>query len=446
MKGKDMNVRQQRIKMKRVRSSQRGMSLIELMIAIGLGLFLTWGAIQAFLTGKQTYSMQQGLSRLQENARMAQEFIGFDLRGAGSLGGASGSFIGGRPADPGCGNTCGASGTAACTGVSMLLATARVRAEYNFANPVFGADDVPATSNPTNLNLLTPLNPVPIAGTDVLVVHTTTDLGLTAINFTPNTNNSPGNKNQQQTGATTYNNQGLAVGDIVALSDFTRTKIFQINNITPSGANMVLTWSNGGSASSPVPRPGNAISSSCPGGSWSESYRFGWGINATTGVDYYSPETTLKRLDTSIYYVATNPVTNEPALYRRLLGQINSLALLDGVENMQLDFGVDIDNDLIIDEWRTANNVTAAQWSTWDDLTDTNPLNPQQVSDLKNSLRKNPKQQNVVAVRYSLLLRSQQELLEAPQSYTYNGTPVVAPDRRFRQVVTSTIGIRSTTN
>ena len=34
--------------------SQQGLSLVELLVAMALGLFLTWGATQAFLTGKQT--------------------------------------------------------------------------------------------------------------------------------------------------------------------------------------------------------------------------------------------------------------------------------------------------------------------------------------------------------------------------------------------------------
>ena len=66
------------------RAAQQGLSLVELMVAIALGLFLSWGAIQAFLSGKQTYSTQQALSRIQENARLVQDFLGFDIRSDGT--------------------------------------------------------------------------------------------------------------------------------------------------------------------------------------------------------------------------------------------------------------------------------------------------------------------------------------------------------------------------
>ena len=39
-------------------------------------------------------------------------------------------------------------------------------------------------------------------------------------------------------------------------------------------------------------------------------------------------------------------------------------------------------------------------------------------------------------------MRSENQLLEAPQTYTYNGAAVTAADRRLRQVFTGTVGIR----
>ena len=44
---------------------QRGFTLIELLVAIALGIFLTWGVIEAFMSGKRAYSLQQSLSRIQ---------------------------------------------------------------------------------------------------------------------------------------------------------------------------------------------------------------------------------------------------------------------------------------------------------------------------------------------------------------------------------------------
>lgn len=66
--------------------SQRGLTLIELMIAIVLGLFLTAGLIQLFVNSNQSYRVQENLSRLQENGRFAMEFMSRDLRSAGYWG------------------------------------------------------------------------------------------------------------------------------------------------------------------------------------------------------------------------------------------------------------------------------------------------------------------------------------------------------------------------
>jgi type IV pilus assembly protein PilW len=59
---------------------QQGFTLIEIMISLLLGVFLLGGVIGIFLNTKQTYRVQDGLSRLQENGRYAMEFIGRDIR------------------------------------------------------------------------------------------------------------------------------------------------------------------------------------------------------------------------------------------------------------------------------------------------------------------------------------------------------------------------------
>ena len=66
--------------------SQTGISLIEIMIALLIGTFLLGGVLQIFIGGKQTYRMQESLSRLQENGRFALDFIGRDVRMAGYWG------------------------------------------------------------------------------------------------------------------------------------------------------------------------------------------------------------------------------------------------------------------------------------------------------------------------------------------------------------------------
>ncbi|UOA07566.1 PilW family protein [Methylobacter sp. S3L5C] len=65
---------------------QSGLSLIEIMIALLIGAFLIGGVLQIFISSKQTYRMQQNLSRLQENGRFSLDFLAKDIRMAGYWG------------------------------------------------------------------------------------------------------------------------------------------------------------------------------------------------------------------------------------------------------------------------------------------------------------------------------------------------------------------------
>ncbi len=60
--------------------SQKGLSLIELMIAIALSIFIVAAMISLFVNSKQNYRMNENMSRLQENARFAVSFISRDIR------------------------------------------------------------------------------------------------------------------------------------------------------------------------------------------------------------------------------------------------------------------------------------------------------------------------------------------------------------------------------
>ena len=68
------------------KSSQRGFSLIELILALGLGLIVTAGVVQLFVGNNQTYSVLTGQSRLQESARYAMDFITRSARSTGYFG------------------------------------------------------------------------------------------------------------------------------------------------------------------------------------------------------------------------------------------------------------------------------------------------------------------------------------------------------------------------
>jgi type IV pilus assembly protein PilW len=65
----------------------RGFSLIELMVAMLLGLLVVAGLINLFIANRRSYQMQSGNNFLQENLRIASDRIGWSLRMADYWGG-----------------------------------------------------------------------------------------------------------------------------------------------------------------------------------------------------------------------------------------------------------------------------------------------------------------------------------------------------------------------
>ena len=71
---------------KRSAITEKGFSLVELMISLALGSIVTLGVIQLFVANSDTYTLLQGQSRMQESARFGLAFIGRSVRSAGYRG------------------------------------------------------------------------------------------------------------------------------------------------------------------------------------------------------------------------------------------------------------------------------------------------------------------------------------------------------------------------
>jgi type IV pilus assembly protein PilW len=120
---------------------QAGVGLVEIMIALVIGLILTAGAGKMFLDSRQTYRLQDAQSRLQENARFALELLTNDIRMVGFSGCANLSSI-----------------TPNVIAMAPIMVTAATAASGNEA----------ASSLPSTLSGLT--SP-PLAATDVITVQ-----------------------------------------------------------------------------------------------------------------------------------------------------------------------------------------------------------------------------------------------------------------------------------
>ncbi|KAF1698445.1 pilus assembly protein PilW [Pseudoxanthomonas jiangsuensis] len=65
---------------------QRGLSLVELMVALVIGLILVLGLVEVFGASRAAYQLSEGMGRAQENGRFAIDFLQRDIRMAGHFG------------------------------------------------------------------------------------------------------------------------------------------------------------------------------------------------------------------------------------------------------------------------------------------------------------------------------------------------------------------------
>ena len=64
-------------------SRQLGLTLVELMVALVLGLVLVGGVLNVFVANRETFRSTENLTRIQENARTGFDFMARDIREAG---------------------------------------------------------------------------------------------------------------------------------------------------------------------------------------------------------------------------------------------------------------------------------------------------------------------------------------------------------------------------
>jgi type IV pilus assembly protein PilW len=99
-------------RMSRARALQAGVTLLELMVAVVIGAVLIFGATQVYVDSRNTYTINETLARLQENARFAISVMEPDIRlanywglvvGADSITGNGASVSGDGQANVTCG-------------------------------------------------------------------------------------------------------------------------------------------------------------------------------------------------------------------------------------------------------------------------------------------------------------------------------------------------------
>ncbi len=144
---------------------QSGMTLVEIMIAMTLGLVLTGGVIQLFLTSKQTFRMNEAMALVQESGRFALETIARDLRMAGYQGCADPGSVISESIVTNNSPTANLSQTA-IAGVEGSGAADALTVQYASGN----AARLVSNSDPVNGTIVAQTNPESIAANEVVMI------------------------------------------------------------------------------------------------------------------------------------------------------------------------------------------------------------------------------------------------------------------------------------
>lgn len=327
-----------------LRRHQRGLTLVELMVALVLSMMLMIGVITVFTANRETFQMQEALARIQENGRFATQALVNDIRGAG--------YWGCGTQTPRIVNTLNDSGTY----------------EFSYGESVDGFEAGTSSWTPTLDDSIVS----PLTGSDIITIRFSDGGGARVIQH-----------NQPSADLKVVAHSDLKIDDIVMVSDCEDAAIFQVTNIQNIAQANTNVVHNTGTSS-----PGNATQN--------------------LGKKFTNAE--VVRIRTRTWYVR-NGAGGGPALWRIDNGGAPQ-EVVEGIEQLQILYGVDTDSDLGANDYLTADNV-----SNWG---------------------------QVVSVRINMLVRSLRDnVTDAPQSYTFNGATVTPTDNRLRQVFTTTIAIRN---
>jgi len=350
---------------------QAGLTLVELMVATTLSLVLLAGVLLVFTANKTTYQMQNGLGTLQENGRYAMRQIAADLQLAGFGGCLSPRLdprvviLANTPPPYLTNFTTGEffDGRNDETATHEYGGAGGKKAMYQ--GPDYDGDGTIGDSGTDSIEIRGPLrSDVRFVTGEILTTGTVDVIG---------------------TGS------GFATDEYLMIADCAGADIFRATGVTESGGDTQIE---------------HTTTSTIPPGLLSRRY----------GAD-----SVVMEFATHTYFIAdTGRVNsyNQPitALYRYDGGDAIPQELVDGVEDLQVQFALDTDGNGVVDDYQDPGGVT--DWS------------------------------EVMAVRVSLLLNSVEgaSATEAPFTFFPNGTGPVTPasgDLRLRQEFTALVSVRN---
>lgn len=361
------------------RRVQRGLTLIELMISMTIGLIVLGALTYVYVGSRGTYRTNENLARVQETGRFALDYLSQDLRMT--------SFAG-------CRSRSLAASTDPNATVRMLNITATPTVAFSSqADGIIGYEDGASPwVNPTAATA----TPITRAAGDVLVIRRATGMMVpVTVGFNP----------AARTVTLKHNAMGIQNGEVVMLADCKDAVLFRVTNspVTTGIGDFatVLEFQTTGGGTGGT--QGNLAT-----------------LSTITGADLnLESRASVMRFIETTYFVGTNP-GGQRSLYRVTGGAIEEL--VDGVEDIDLLFGVD--TTLPEPDGTAESYVRASAVANW---------------------------AQVVSARISVLAYGLEgNITTNTQTYAFRDTngdglpeTQTAPDRRLRQVYSTTIALRN---
>tara|TARA_R110001592_G_scaffold52511_7_gene160663 strand:+ start:1314 stop:2336 length:1023 start_codon:yes stop_codon:yes gene_type:complete len=290
---------------------QRGLSLIELMIAMVLGLLLMSGVVSIFLSAKQGYVNQDATSQLQENARFALEMMTREIRMVG-YGGCSDAI----------------------SVANALESYSGLADEFSIGLRGYEGDATNSTFPPTLKANAQP-------NTDAIIVHTVDTSGELSV-----TGHQPSSAK-----ISLSTPHSIQKGDILLMVDAncSNMAIFAYTGPTNGGNSATIAVHNTGNLS-------GFSYKNC-----TKALKGNFDCDDMSGAQSvaYSPGSSVFSIESFAYYIgesSLDPTIN--SLYRLDMDD-NSEELVEGIDNLEIYYGVASGANI---QYRKAGLVAAAQW------------------------------------------------------------------------------------
>ncbi|WDS36039.1 PilW family protein [Pseudoxanthomonas sp.] len=324
------------LRLYRWRRNQLGMSLIELMIALVIGLVLLAGVIQVFSASRTAYQLSQAIARNQENARFAMDFLQRDLRMVGHAGcvndqsllslNSAGKITGGNIRSLFMTEEQRNDNTVTALPFPLRFDVSIQGFEAKGTSPgdtlAVGTPEVGGVGDWSpalpDAGLFQEMRPKPIKGSDIVVMRYLSPEQTTVASFAPPALTYP---DESVAGATKIATDSTA-SNLFAMGDCRGTSVFQAS-AAPGDTSMTVSQTG-------LNKSGLAY------------------VGAQDGaLAYGANQAWLSKAEIVAYYVALNP-DDVPSLYRMRWtsapgGELSAVSdeMAEGVESMQLLYSVD---------------------------------------------------------------------------------------------------------